>query len=291
MQMLKKILVPTDFSEEANNALEVAVHVARRTGAQLKVVHIVEPPYSPSFSAMGTYVPPTSMNDVFIFKLIEHSRERMRELVQKGQYQDVSIHYDVDVDRVIDRIRRAVDEEGVDLVVMGSKGVSGMDEMLIGSNTEKVVRLASCPVLTVKRRHESFEVQRILFPFNFEEDLSPVVGRVQEAQALFGAHLLLLYVNTPGAFVSTLDIRQRMDQFAEKYKLHNFSSHIWNDESEEDGVLQFADQSNADLIMMVTHGRTGLNRLLSGSITEGLVNHTVRPVLTFSIKAMGLKAK
>jgi nucleotide-binding universal stress UspA family protein len=284
--MITKILVPTDFSEEANNAFEVAVQLARRTGASIKALHIIEPPYSTSFNAMGTYVPAPAMEDVFIVQLMDQSRRRMQELVQRGRFQDIHLEHEVDVDRVINKIRRVVEEEGFDLVVMGSQGVHGMDEMLIGSNTEKVVRLASCPVLTVKQRIEHFEVRNILFPTNFEDDLSPVVARAKEAQQLFGAELHLLHVNTPGNFGSSRALRDRMLAFAEQHQLRNFTINIWNDASEEDGVLHFADQANVDLIMMVTHGRTGLRRLLSGSITEGLVNHSVKPVLTFSMRAM-----
>jgi nucleotide-binding universal stress UspA family protein len=284
--MVTKILVPTDFSEEANNAFEVALQLARRTGSQIHVLHAIEPPYISSFNAMGTYVPPPTIEDVYMVKLVEQSQDRMRELVETGRQAGVEVKHEVEVDRIINKIRSTVEEEGVDLVVMGSKGIHGMDEMLIGSNTEKVVRLASCPVLTVKQRHERFDVQNILFPTNFDEDLAPVMHRVKEAQKLFGAQLHLLYVNTPGTFESTRNLRERMLAFAEQHQLQNFTTNVWNDETEEDGVLHFADQSGADLIMMVTHGRTGLGRLLSGSITEGLVNHASKPVLTFSIKAM-----
>lgn len=283
---MKKILVPTDFSEEANHAFEVAVSLARKTGGRLKLLHIIEPPYTSNFSAMGTYVPPPSIDDLYIVKLMEQSKERMLELLGSGQYADIPIEHDVDVDRVIHKIRRTIEEEGVDLVVMGSKGADGLDEMLIGSNTEKVVRLASCPVLTVKHRHEGFDVKDILFPTNFEDDLSWVIDKVRDAQQIFGAKLHLLYVNTPGTFNSTRNIKSRLAAFAERYQLQNFTMNVYNDQTEEDGVLHFADHLGADLIMMVTHGRTGLGRLLSGSITEGLVNHTVRPVLTFSRKAM-----
>lgn len=285
--MINKILVPTDFSEEANNAFEVAMQLARRTGATIKALHIIEPPYTTSFSAMGTYVPTPGMEDVYMVQLMEQSRERMRELVETNRSGGVRLEQEVDVDRVINKIRRTVEEEHFDLVVMGSQGVHGMDEMLIGSNTEKVVRLASCPVLTVKQRHEQFEVRNILFPTNLEKDLTAVVQRGKEVQQLFGARLHLLHINTPGNFGSSRLLRERMLDFAERHQLRDFTTNIWNDDSEEDGVLHFADQHDVDLIMMLTHGRTGLGRLLSGSITEGLVNHSVKPVLTFSIKAMG----
>ncbi|CAN5865906.1 universal stress protein [soil metagenome] len=285
--MLNKILVPTDFSEEANNAFDVAVQLARQTGASIKALHIIEPPHTTSFSALGTYVAAPALDDAYFVQLVDQSRNRMGELIGRGEYGDVSLDHEVAVDRVINKIRRVVEEERFDLVVMGSQGVHGIDEMLIGSNTEKVVRLASCPVLTVKQKHEKFEVRNILFPTDFEEDLGPVVERAKEAQRLFGAQLHLLRVNTPGNFGSSRNLRERMLAFAEGHQLQDYTINVWNDESEEDGVLHFAQQHNMDLIMMVTHGRTGLRRLLSGSITEGLVNHSPKPVLTFSLKAMG----
>ncbi|AKD04105.1 universal stress protein [Pontibacter korlensis] len=283
---MRRILVPTDFSEEARNAYEVAISIARRTGAAIKLLHVVETPYySSNFSATGdVMLGSDNMEQVFMLRLLESTKSQMNELLRSLPHDGVEVVQEVDVDRPISKIRRTIKEDNVDLVVMGSKGSSGLDEFLIGSNTEKVVRTAECPVLTVKHRIPNFNVREIVLASDFKREIGHAMSHFKNFQELFGARLHLVYINTPGAFESSSNLRQKLQYTAEKYSLQNYSINIYNDVMEEDGILHFANDIQADLIMMATHGRTGLAHLLSGSIAEDLVNHTRIPVLTVHLK-------
>ena len=282
--MMKRILVPTDFSEEARNAFEVAVAIARRTGAAIKLLHVVEAPYVPDFSATGDINTPDGMQQVYVLQLLEATKTRMIKLMGAVPHDGVEVVQEVDVDRPINKIKRTIQEDTVDLVVMGSKGSSGLDEFLIGSNTEKVVRTADCPVLTVKNRQPEFDVREIVLASDFKREAGQAMQRFKTFQELFGARLHLVYINTPGAFESSGNLYRKLEDAAKRYGLQNYSINIYNDTVEEDGILHFAQDIRADLIMMATHGRTGLAHLLSGSIAEDLVNHTTIPVLTFQLK-------
>ncbi|WP_018478334.1 universal stress protein [Pontibacter roseus] len=281
---MRRILVPTDFSEQAKNAFEVAVSIAQRTGAAIKLLHVVEMPTSYSFSVTGDLVGGNGMEQVYMMKLLENTKHQMAELGRAVKHEGVEVVQEVDADSVIRKIRRVIQEDKVDLVVMGSKGSSGMDEFLIGSNTEKVVRTAECPVLTVKGRLSSVNFQNIVMPSNFRKEMGTAIEKFKYFQQVFGAKLHLLYVNTPGAFESTTILRQRMQSAAERYGLQNYTINVYNDTIEEDGIHHFAEEINANLVMMATHGRTGLAHLLSGSIAEDFVNHSNIPVLTFHLK-------
>ncbi|TPE42132.1 universal stress protein [Pontibacter mangrovi] len=283
---MRRILVPTDFSEEARNAYEVAISIARRTGAAIKLLHVVEAPYySSNFSATGdTMVGSDSMEQLFMVQLLETTKNQMNELLRTVPHDGVDVVQEVDVDRPINKIKRTIKEDHVDLVVMGSKGSSGLDEFLIGSNTEKVVRSADCPVLTVKHRNPDFDVQEIVLASDFKREISTAMNEFKKFQQLFDARLHLVYINTPGAFESSSNLRQKLQHTADKYGLQNYTINVYNDVLEEDGILHFANDIRADLIMMATHGRTGLSHLLSGSIAEDLVNHTRVPVLTVHLK-------
>lgn len=281
---MKRILVPTDFSVEANNAFEVALQIARSTGADVKLLHVIEMTTSAGFNTMGAVVPSDNIEQVYIMKLMETTRNRMAHLKSLASASGVHVIDQVDVDtNIFSKIKNIINNEQIDLVVMGSKGSSGLDEILVGSNTERVVRLANCPVLTVKNRHENFQVRNIVFASNFNDEASRILNYVVEFQNLFGAQLHLLYVNTPGGFESTARIREKMEDFARRYNLVNYTINVYNDAVEEDGILNFTADMNMDLIVMATHGRTGFSHLLSGSIAEDLVNHTVKPVLTFRL--------
>lgn len=281
---MKRILVPTDFSDQANYALEVAISLARRTGAAIKLLHVVEmTPPATTFNVTGEISAPDNMNHVYTMQLLEVTKKRMHSLIESVDHDGVVLEQEVDVDRVINKIKRVIEDDQVDLVVMGSKGSSGLDEFLIGSNTEKVVRTATCPVLTVKNRIPDFDVKEIVLASDFKREIDKAVEKFKEFQQLFGARIHLVYINTPGAFESSGNLQEKLASAARKYGLQNFTINVYSDTIEEDGILHFAEDINADLIMMATHGRTGLAHLLSGSIAEDLVNHTNRPVLTYHI--------
>jgi nucleotide-binding universal stress UspA family protein len=282
---MKRILVPTDFSEQARNAFEVAVAIARQTGAAIKLLHVVEMPYAyTSFNVTGEVQSGNGMEQLYTLKLLEATKHRMAELERSVEHEGVEVVQEVDSDNVNRKIRRVINDDKVDLVVMGSKGASGMNEFLIGSNTEKVVRTADCPVLTVKGRIRQFNIKNIVLPSNFKREISTAMEKFKYFQQMFDAKVHMVYINTPGAFESSSNLRTRMQQAAERYGLHNFTINVYNDTIEEDGILHFAEDIGADLVMMATHGRTGLAHLLSGSIAEDLVNHSNIPVLTFQLK-------
>ncbi|OKL38652.1 universal stress protein [Pontibacter flavimaris] len=282
---MRRILVPTDFSEEARNAYEVAISIARRTGAAIKLLHVVEMPYNSSFNTTGEATTGSNgMEQVFMLRLLESTKHKMSELLRTVPHEGVEVVQEVDVDRPINKIRRTIKEDAVDLVVMGSKGSSGLDEFLIGSNTEKVVRTSECPVLTVKSRLQDFDPREIVLASDFRREIRGAMDRFKEFQQIFGSRIHLVYINTPGAFESSANVQQKLEYTAQKYGLQNYTINVYNDVMEEDGILHFANDIRADMIMMATHGRTGLSHLLSGSIAEDLVNHTRIPVLTVQLK-------
>ena len=281
---MKRILVPTDFSEQANYALEVAVALARKSKAAIKLLHVVEMvPGNTGISVTGEMTQQVTMDHVYTLQLLESTKKQMYQLIKSVEHEGIEVVQEVAVDRVISKIKDVIDKDKIDLVVMGSKGSSGLDEFLVGSNTEKVVRTSSCPVLTVKNRIPDFEINEIVLASDFKREISNAMEQFKAFQQLFGARMHLVYINTPGTFDSSTNISQKLEHVATKYGLQNYTINIYNDIIEEDGILHFAEDINADLIMMATHGRTGISHLLSGSIAEDLVNHTSKPVLTFHI--------
>ncbi|RAU81883.1 universal stress protein [Pontibacter arcticus] len=280
---MRKILVPTDFSEESKNAYEVALAIARKINAEIVLLHTIEMPYNSTFSTTGENTS-DGMEQVYMLHLLENVKRDMNKFKNAFPYEGLHVTEAVDVSRLHSKVNNLVQEQGIDLIVMGSKGASGLQEILIGSNTEKVVRTATCPVLTVKDRQQHFEPREIVVASDFKREIKGAMQRFKSLQEMFGAKLHLVYVNTPSAFENSLNLQQRLVQLAEDHNLQNYSVNIFNDVTEEDGILHFAYNIKADLIMMATHGRTGLSHLLSGSIAEDIVNHTTTPVLTFHLR-------
>ncbi|KEO72493.1 universal stress protein [Anditalea andensis] len=282
---MKTILVPFDFSKEANNAFEFAKDLAIKAKAKLKMIHIVELPTSQSFNTMGEVnLADNEMNQVFMIELVEKRKQQMETI--KNQYKNAEFEFS---SRIVfgnpyAGISAEVTDIKADLIVMGSKGSSGMEEFLIGSNTEKVVRHSKCPVITVKHPVKADDIRKIVFASDFEDENEEIIGELKIIQNILAAEVTLVKINTPSLFENSKDSKARIGKFVEKQGLSNINVEIYNSSSEEEGIIEYAEEINADMIAMATHGRTGFMHLISGSIAEDVVNHAKRPVWTMRKK-------
>jgi nucleotide-binding universal stress UspA family protein len=170
----------------------------------------------------------------------------------------------------------------VDLVVMGSHGARGI-RSIVGSNTQKVVRIAPMPVLVIKHNIEDFQVNDVVFASNFSEVDIEKFEAFRPVIDLFDPRVHLLKVNTPKTFERSEDTNKAIDAFLQKHELKKFTATIYNDLSIEEGILNFARGIDADMIAMATHGRTGFFHVVNGSLTEDIVNHTTFPVLSVKL--------
>src|SRR4051812_12079224 len=147
---MKTILVPTDFSKPAQWALEVAAGIAQRAKATLVLLHVVEQPTESSFNIEGQAALDEDWEGkLFTLKMIEKSKNELAEVVASIGDLDVDVKTELRIGNPFHGIRSIITEHKVDLIVMGTAGHTKYEKMLIGSNTEKVVRYSRCPVLTI----------------------------------------------------------------------------------------------------------------------------------------------
>lgn len=282
---MKKILVPTDFSRPAQTAVDTAVALARKTNAEVILLHVIDQPSSDSFNVEGEVSHLDNWEDKFFtMKLIEKGRKQLAKAAEDAKASGVSVTQELRLGNPFHGMRTIITDHRVDLVVMGTEGHSKLDEMIIGSNTERVVRYSHCPVLTVHKKAAVMDFKNIVYATSMskdEEAFSKIVSRVQ---AIYDATLHLVWVNTPGIFQPDMIARMALQEFAKKLHLKNYTVNVFNDYSEEEGILHFADSIEADLIAMATHGRTGFAHVIVGSIAESIANHSKRPVFTYVTK-------
>lgn len=282
---MKKILVPVDFSKPAMNAIDVAADIARRTGAQLILLHVIEEIVGDSINVEGEVGAGNSWeNRVFTVKLIEKSKKQLAKLMEDPRFEGVRTRSELRLGTPYHGMNSIIVDHKVDLVVMGTSGRSDLEEMIIGSNTEKVVRTAHCPVLTVHHKPGNREFKNIVYATAMNRDEEVFSRIVRTTQKVYDATVHLVRINTPGNFQRDVVVKKYMADFAKKLQLKNFTINVFNDITEEEGIIYFADGINADLIAMATHGRTGFAHVLAGSIAEDVVSHSKRPVLTFVTK-------
>ena len=280
---MKSILVPTDFSDQAGYAIELATQFAKKSNASLQLLHVVEQPGSHYMTAVsgGTN---DRIDNVYVLRLIERVKAQLQSLINNLEKEGVKAKYQIKIGNPFRHISSEIKTANFDLIVMGTQGISGLDEVLVGSNTEKVIRHASCPVITLKSAVDLDNVNNLVFAIGQFGPNERLASELKKIQTLFGAKAHLVTVNTPGNFLVQRDVMERLNGFTKEYQLDDITVNVYNDITEEEGILHFAEDSNADVIAMGTHRRTGLGHLLAGSISENMVNHANLPVVTFPLK-------
>ena len=274
---MKKILVPTDFSKEAENALKVAAQLANKYGSEIYLLHMLEIPLQ-EIDAVSTH---TELPEAMFFMKMAH--QKFEAILESDYLKGIVVHETVKTDSTFSNIIDVCHEHDVDMIIMGSHGASGFKEMFVGSNAEKVVRTSDIPVLVIKNEHPDFSVDDFVFASDFKKDNKETYKQATEFAMAFGANIHLLMVNTANNFTTTKKANERINDFIKDYSFKNYTVNIYNDESVEKGILNFSRDIDADLIGISTHGRQGIAHFFNGSISEDLVNHAKRPVITFKI--------
>lgn len=279
---MKKILVPTDFSKPAAWALEVAIRIAKKAKAEIVLLHIVEQPTTESFSVAGQIEMSEQWEDkIFTLKLVEKNRADLSLAAKTAEDAGVPVTCELMLGNPFHGVKTVITEHQVDLVVMGTSGRSKFEGMVVGSNTERVVRHAKCPVLTVHEPPSEKDFANIVYATSMNDNEKAFAEVVKNAQELYQAKVHLVRINTPMNFQPDHISMQALKDFARKSKLEKYTLSTFSDRSEEEGILHFAAAIDADLIAMATHGRTGFAHMLVGSIAEGVVVHSRKPVLTY----------
>ncbi len=274
---MKKILIPTDFSKHAEYALKVAAQIARKNDGEIILLHMLELPHQAGDAiGAGKDIP-----EIMFFKNAAISR--LDDLMDEDYLDGLNVSQVVQFELAFDGILKISQKNNVDLIVMGSHGASGYKEMFIGSNAEKVVRNSEVPVLIIKKEEPNFQVNDFVFASDFADEIKKPFEKVVQFANKFDATLHLAMINTPNDFKPTSISEEIMKNFVSNFTVNKYKTHIYNETNIEKGILNFSNSINADLIGMSTHGRKGLSHFFNGSISEDLVNHATRPVVTFKI--------
>ncbi|WP_417874805.1 universal stress protein [Xanthomarina gelatinilytica] len=277
---MNKIIVPIDFSEHSEYALEAAVKLAKGNDAEIIALHMLEM----SDSVLTSTDAEQQQKAVFFLKLAE---KRFNEFLDKPYLKEANVTPLVKHFKVFSEVNDVAKDQGADLIVMGSHGTSGLSEIFVGSNTEKVVRHSEVPVLVLKHKFNKDHLKDVVFASDFSAESVAVYQKAKTLFQDFKAKLHLLHVNLPSdRFRSTNEIDETVSNFLMKAEgnLDKLSQvNFVSDYTVEKGVLNFANKIGADLIAVSTHGRTGIAHFFEGSISEDIANHAVLPVMTFKI--------
>lgn len=294
------ILFPTDFSNVAEGAFAHAAHLALRYHATIHVFNVEAPDsgdtpnpmdFLPGEPAEGTGADEDAVQYVNV------------QTATQEQGTVPVVYAQTDSTSPAEAIVGYASDEEIDLVVMGTHGREGMDRLLSGSVSEQVVRTAPCPVFTVlpsKKPSGVPTIARVLAPVDLSEQSEMVMQHAAALSDAYAAPLDLLHVVEEAAYPNAygLDpltpslpnvqdrarealetLAGRLDLRTDPVNIHVLAGHAARD------IVEFADEHEADLIVMATHGRTGLKRFLIGSVAEKVVRRAPCPV--FTLKSFG----
>lgn len=273
---MKNILVPTDFSKCARNAENLALELAKKSNAEIHFLHIFNSP-------VDWVKLPLEKEELYPETRLKflNANTELNNLVKRAEALGLKAKEFI----VFNEGRTAIDDHiknhHHDFIVMGSHGAGGLKELL-GSNTQKVIRYATMPVLVVKNEVKLEQLKKLVFASSCDFNLVQPFERILEFSNEISADVHLLYVNVPGRFMETNEIESKMEKFLQNFENIHCTNAIYNALNVERGVASYSEKINADLITCVTHGRTGLMKMISPSITESLANHANIPVLSIN---------
>ncbi len=291
MNAFRTILVAADFSEASREAFRVAASLAREGETRIIVLDVAEPMYA---APEPVYYGQQSAQFTVVERdpaYYEALREHLRESYAPGH--PVEVAYRTRVGSAAEEILREAEEAGADLIVLGTHGRTGLRRLLAGSVAEAVLRRAPCPVLALRgpERPKSGEIRVILHPTDFSDRSEDALRVARGLARDHGARLVLVHAapigvpldgvpmmpTDPTVYREALDeIRGRLDGPDLKGPVETM---VMEGEPSTE-ILRAAEELGCDLIVMGTHGRTGLGRLLMGSVAEAVLRHASCPVLT-----------
>ena len=277
---MNRILVPTDLSEIASFGIDTAIGLAKKIDAQVFLLHAITPIYGSNFSAMGIATASNVSEETrYIMELHKRNEAQLAAIAQEKSTEGVHITTSVQVKDMQEAIHDFIDEHNIDLVVMGTSGESTFTEFFIGNHTEKVIRISKCPVLAVKQSRPDLELNNIVLATDLNSEAFEGVTHIKKFASYFSPFVHVLHVMKDQED-SEAEVISKLESFAHRHHFGNFSLHAVYADDEREGILAFAKEKGADLIAVITHGRTGLANLIFGSISESLVKEANIPVLT-----------
>ncbi len=277
---MKNILVPTDFSPTAEHAVQLALEIAKKENINVYLLHVLGFNFDSALE-LDKLFPESPFGKEALEHFMKGGYDKLTDYIKepKSNYDNIKkvVEIGVPSDIIIEKIK----ELDIDLVVMGTHGATGMKEFFLGSNAEKVVRYADCPVITVKHKIQISEVKKIVFGSDLLELSDRVIEKLKELQSLFQAEVNIVRVNTPNNFERDIVLEPLKQNLLSKINLDNLTIQTYNDQTIENGLRHYAQQNEAQMIAIATHGRKGFDYFVAGSIAEDITNHTTKMVWTY----------
>jgi nucleotide-binding universal stress UspA family protein len=269
----KKIIVPVDFSAFSQYPLETAIHFAQLKQAEIVLLHVLEEPSLPL-----RLISSTDMED-----MRERAQKLMSQLTSKLGASEVEVSTMIKVGKPHKAIVEAAKEISAWAIFMSTHGASGIQEYLVGSNASRVIRAASCPVISFRNPHPRDSFRNILLPLDLTKETREKIAFAVEFSEYFGAKINVISVLQ----TTDVEIRNRLQQQLDKVEEFFMNKEIevsarllLSEAPISDVVVKYGEEIGADLLMIMTQQELKIKEHFMGSTAEHIVNHSNIPVIS-----------
>lgn len=278
---MKNILVPIDFSDRSSEALDFAIEFNQKIKGQIILMHAIIIPTS-SFTSSGE-IDVNHMQTFYQGEYIKGIHNRLEEWALRVSDVDQKVITRMKYGHPFEKVNEIVTDEKVSWIVIGSNGASGLKEIFIGSLTERVIRHATCPVITIKGKASISKMKSMVFASSLFEDEDWMALKAKEIQEMLDLNMHILKVKTPHNYLTEEVAKEQLKKFVKRNYLERCTQSTISADYSDEGIVAFAEEVKAGMILMGTHAKTGLAHLLGGSRAEDVANHSKIPVMTFKL--------
>ena len=275
---MKQILFTTDFSEAAHNAFIYALKFADSFNAELIILHVYDLPI------VETPALPDSTQEIFDivemnqFESFRDELPEMHKIAEERKLGHVKMRNILLYGDLLYNINKVCEDEAVDMIVMGTKGATGLKETFIGSKTASVISNAKVPVLAIPADANYSSIKSIAFTTQYKDKDNDALRKALDIAAKFDARLQCLYIKNDD---DPEDIEERINEWKIYYRDENIDFYNIAGDHIEQTILDFIDNQKVDLLVMRTHKRGFFESLFHRSLTKKLAYHTNVPLLVF----------
>lgn len=272
-----KILIPTDFSVQAEFAYLIVKKLEEKTSIEIHFLHVMNVPDTVSIDTNGNI---QTCGEIDINYVLSQKEIAERKLADLKTLYGNHINTHLKLGKLTDTILDFSETNQFDLIVMGTKGAWGLKEKLSGTETQMIARKSKVPLLSLMCDRSDLQIRNILLVHNFNNPLKEELSLMHKLTKAFDTKIHLLQITSGKTEAENTGIETNMKNFAELNNLINFECHIINDKDVENGVIHFNQQINMDIICIGTHGKGGI---FHHSSTEKLINHLFKPIISFHL--------
>lgn len=284
---MNNILLLTDFSDLSEYAKDLAGKIVLSLNAQLHVLSVVETPSEILVNDKGEL---SGGMGAETEGLLSEKKAVEKKLVSWRQDLPESTKSVVLFGELLHTVKKYVATQNIDLVIMGTHGVTGLKEKFSGSVTQQVILNNKVPVLSLKCERKEIDFSDFLITGDFTSKSVMNLDLLKALQEVFNSKMHLLCVSTKSKFKSTSKALEDMRAFVELNQLKNVEYHIHNDETIEEGIMNFSNnydanhELNIDIVAVEKKNKSALEHWFMGCVAIDYVNHIYRPIITYLTK-------